>query len=120
MLSLHCVYLYRRIFEKLNTKYTKMIGSVKTVEVSNQIKIHSNVVCCDRANRILGFIAQTVFLKTLYCAMVPQILEYVLTDRNPHQEYLHEEIQSSFICMMGMKNGYSTDEPIESLSRELG
>lgn len=101
-------------------QYTKMIGSVKTVEVSNQIKIHSHVVYCDGAKQNAWLHSTAVFLKTLYCALVPQILEYGLTDRNPHQKYLHEEIQSSFICMVGMKNGYSTDEPIESLSRELG
>lgn len=42
-------------------QYKKKIRSVKTVEVSNQIKIHSHVVCCDRANRMLGFIAQLYF-----------------------------------------------------------
>lgn len=84
-----------------------------------------------RANRMLGFILRfskhlrdMTALKTLYCALVRQILEYCSTVWSPHQKYLCDElerIQRRFVRMVGVRNGIPYHQvPVEDLSRVLG
>lgn len=86
---------------------------------------------CSRANRMLGFVfrfsrhfSDMKALKTLYCALVRQILEYASPVWDPHQKYLIEELESiqrRFIRMVGVRTGIPYRYvQIEDISRDLG
>ncbi|XP_054259638.1 uncharacterized protein LOC128984354 [Macrosteles quadrilineatus] len=84
---------------------------------------------CSRANKMLGFVSRfskglsDTALKTLYCALVRQILEYGSPVWNPHQKFLIEELESiqrRFLRMVGVRNGLPYRKvPIEEVSRDL-
>ncbi|XP_046671574.1 uncharacterized protein LOC124361556 [Homalodisca vitripennis] len=63
-------------------------------------------------------------LKTLYCALVRQILEYGSPVWNPHQNFLIDElekIQRRFVRAVDVRMGFTYQQvPIEDLFRDLG
>jgi hypothetical protein len=86
---------------------------------------------CRKANRMLGFIIRfsrnltnLTAMKTLYNALVRQLLEYGSSVWSPHQRYLCDElegVQRRFARMVGVKNGYQYRQvPIEAIYRDLG
>lgn len=106
----------------------KDLGIILTPSLSCETHILS---ICNRANKMLGFVSRfskhlrdEKALKSLYSALVRQILEYGSPLWNPCQIGLIEElekVQRRFVRILGVKRGYAFHEvPIEDLSRDVG
>ncbi|XP_054278987.1 uncharacterized protein LOC128997375 [Macrosteles quadrilineatus] len=106
----------------------KDLGIILTPSLNYQA--HVLDLCC-RANRTPGFIFRfskqlsgSEALKSLYCALVRQTLEYGSPIWSPHQKLLInelEKIQRRFVRMVGFKMGFPyLQVPIETISLALG
>ncbi|XP_054259783.1 uncharacterized protein LOC128984480 [Macrosteles quadrilineatus] len=85
---------------------------------------------CKQGNKMLGFISRSTrginnpdALRTLYCAMVRQIVEYASPVWSPYaigETDRLEALQRRFIRLVGVRNGFNyVDVPVVSLSSEL-